>query len=177
MADCKKALEETEGNIEEAMSVLKARGKVIARKKSSRTAGEGIIESYIHHNRKVGVLLDLRCETDFVARSEEFKKLAYELALQIAAMNPKHVKPEEISEEILEHEKKIFREEFAGMGKPDNIIDQMVEGKMNKHFSEVCLLNQTYVQNSDQTVKELIEGFVAKLGENIEVSRFVRYEI
>ncbi|MDI6591874.1 MAG: translation elongation factor Ts [Patescibacteria group bacterium] len=137
----------------------------------------GIIECYIHSNKKIGVLLDIRCETDFVARTEEFKKLAHELCLQIAAMNPLFLKEEDISERFLAGERKIFREQLSDSGKPQKIIDQIVEGKLKKYKEEISLLSQPYIRDQTKTIKELIDEYIAKFGENIIIKRFVRFEI
>lgn len=177
MMECKKALEESGGDTEKAYTILKSKGKLIAEKKSARTTASGIVASYIHGNQRVGVLLELRSETDFVARNPEFGAMAHDLCLHIAAANPRFVKTEDVPENVLEDERTIFRQEFEKTGKPAQIVDQMVGGKIEKHLDEICLLRQAFVKNPDQTVKEFIEEHIAKFGENIEVGRFVRYEI
>lgn len=160
--DCKNALEEAAGNFERALEILKKKGAAKAGKKAGREVGAGLIEAYIHPGGKVGALLDLRCETDFVARTEEFKKLAHELAMQIVAMQPLWVKPEDIPEEVLENEKRMLGESAHDL---------------EKYFSEVCLLKQPSIRNPDETVGEMIDQAIAKLGENIQVNRFCRFAI
>ena len=177
MMDCKRALEEAGGDIDKAFTVLKSKGKLIAEKKSSRTTAAGLISSYIHSNGRVGVLLELRSETDFVSRNPEFSELSHDICLHIAATNPQYVKTEDVPAEVLEDEKKIFKEEFEKIGKPANIVEQMIEGKTEKHLDEICLLRQSFVKNPDMTIKDLVDSYVAKFGENIEIGRFVRYEI
>jgi elongation factor Ts len=175
--DCVSALEETKGDIEKAGEVLKRRGKAIASKKSSRETRSGIIFSYIHPNNKIGVLLDLRCETDFVAKNDNFKELAHELSLQIAAMSPKYVSPEDVSEEYIENEKKAYMEEMKDTKKPKDILEKIVEGKIKKELSDFCLLNQMYIKDSNKSIKQLIEEYIAKIGENIKIEKFCRFEI
>lgn len=175
--ECKRALEKSGGDEEKAIQILKMEGKLKALKKSERKTKDGIIESYIHSNRKLGVLLELRCETDFVAKTEEFKNLAHDIAMHIAASNPYYIKPEDIPNEVVESQKNLFREEFENVDKPKNIIDSIVDGKMKKYFSEVCLLNQPFVKDLDKTVGDLIQESIAKVGENIEIEKFARFEI
>jgi elongation factor Ts len=177
ITECQKALKEAGGDIEKAKEILRKWGKDLAGKKSEREVKQGIIESYIHPNKKIGVLLDLRCETDFVARSEDFRNLAHNLTLHIAGMNPFYIKPEDIPEEVVAGEKDIYREQFSKSGKPEKIIDQIVEGKLKNYKEEISLLTQPFVKNPDKTVGDLIQEYIAKLGENIIVKRFVRYEI
>lgn len=177
LGDIREALLVAQGDKEKALQVLKTKGKSIAEKKSSRSAKEGIIEAYIHTNHKVGVLLELRCETDFVAKNEEFKKLARELALQIAATSPRYIRPEDIPEDVKEEERRLFEEQLQGTNKPAHIIKDIIEGKMQKRWAEVCLLLQPYIRNEDMIIKDILTEAVAKLGENIEVGQFVRYSI
>ncbi|MFH1029799.1 MAG: translation elongation factor Ts [bacterium] len=178
MLDCKKALEETGGDIEKAIDYLRKKGEVKAAKKSAeRNASEGIIHAYIHGGGKVGVLLQLNCETDFVAKNEEFKNLAHNLAMHIAALNPSYVKPEDIPEGELEREKDIYNEQLKAEGKPKNIIDKILDGKVAKYYEEVCLLNQPYIKDDKKKVEQIIAEAIAKIGEKIEVARFVRYQI
>ncbi len=177
MMECKKALEQAGGDLEKAKEILRKKGMELAAQKEASGTTEGIIESYIHSNKKIGVLLDIRCETDFVARSQEFKKLAHELALHIAAMAPKFVRPDDIPGEYLDGERKIYREQFLGSGKPEKLIAEIVEGKIKKLKEEISLLNQPFVKDPGKTVKELINEYIAKLGENIVIKKFVRYEI
>ncbi|RUM59229.1 MAG: elongation factor Ts [Persephonella sp.] len=175
--DCKKALEETDGNLEEAVELLRKKGIAKAAKKASRETKEGIIHAYIHAGGRVGVLLELNCETDFVARNDLFKELANEIALQIAAMKPKYVSREDIPREIIEKEGEIIREAALAEGKPQHIAEKIAEGRLEKFFKEVCLLEQPYIRDDKKTIEELIKEYIAKIGENIKVSRFCRYEI
>lgn len=177
MMECKRALEQSNGDYDKALEFLKLKSKDVALKKSEREAKQGIIEAYIHSNGKIGVLLELNCETDFVARNQEFKELAHDLAMHIAGMDPKYISPEDIPEEIIETEKIIYEKQFADTDKPKKVIDQIIDGKIKKFSQEICLLTQPFVKNSDITVKELIEEKIAKLGENIKIRRFVRYEL
>jgi len=174
---CKKALDESGGDIEKAKEILRKSGQDLAGKKSSRETEQGIIESYIHANKKVGVLLDIRTETDFVAKSDDFRKIAHEICLQIAAMAPLYVKEEDISENLLKKEEEIYREQFKNSTKPKEVIDSIVKGKIAKQKKEISLLSQPWVKNNSKTIKDLIEEKIAKLGENIIVEKFVRYEI
>jgi elongation factor Ts len=173
----KKALEESRGNMEKARELLRIWGKNVSIKKVSREAKCGLIDAYLHPNAKTGVLLDIRCETDFVAKSPDFKNLAHEICLQIAAMKPLYVKEEDIPEEFLDGETKIYKEQVAGSGKPEKIIAQIIEGKLKKYKDEISLLSQPWIKDDEKTIKDLIEDTVAKVGEKIEVKRFARYEI
>lgn len=175
--DCKRALEEADGDENEALNILKKKGKLVAEKKGTRVTGAGIIESYIHPNKKIGVLLELRCETDFVAKNSDFFNLAHDLVMHIAATSPKYLKSEDIPQEIIDEEKSIFLAQVADIDKPANIKEGIIDGKLKKRFSEICLLEQAFVKNPDQTVRDLITESIARVGENIEVGRFTRYEI
>ena len=175
--DCKKALEEAEGDMEKAREILRKWGKEVASKKVGREAGQGIIASYIHPNKKIGVMVQLNCETDFVARNEQFQKLAHEICLQIAAMGPRYVKEGDVPEEFLEGEKEIYREQFKDSGKPQKIIDEIIEGKLRKYKQEISLLSQAWIKDENKTIGDLINEYINLLGENIVVKRFVRYEI
>ena len=177
ITECKKAIEQTQGDLEKAKEILRKWGMELADKKGSRAANQGIIETYIHMNKKIGVLVEVRCETDFVARSEDFKTLCHNIALHIAGMKPLYVKPEDISEEILNKEREIYKEQFAKTKKPENIMDQIIEGKIAKYKQELCLLTQGFVKTPDKTINDLIKEAIGKLGENIIVKRFTRYEI
>lgn len=177
MMECKKALEESKGNETRALNILREKGKAIALKKSARETKQGIIESYIHGNGKVGVLLELNCETDFVARNKEFKELAHDLAMHIAGMNPRYLKPEDVPKEVIQAEKEIYKKQFADSGKPQKIIGQIIEGKIKNYSEEVSLLTQPFVKNPDITVTDLIQEKIAKLGEHIKIGNFVRYEL
>jgi len=175
--ECNSALDETKGDIEKAKEILKRKGQATALKKSSRATKSGLIESYIHANGKVGVLLDLRCETDFVAKNDLFKELSHEICLQIAAMSPEFVSEEDISEEFKNKERELSKEEMKDSGKPEKIVEQIIEGKLNKRFAELCLLNQAYIKDPNQTIGDFIKGYISKTGENIKVLRFSRFEI
>lgn len=175
MMECKEALKEANGDIDKAVEILRKKGIAKASKKASRTAEEGIIESYIHLRNRIGVMLELNCETDFVARNTEFVKLAKELAMQIAAVNPLYVSKENVPKEAIEKEKEIFASQITG--KPQNIIAKIVEGQLEKYFSDVCLMEQAYIKDPNIKIKDLITQLIAKVGENIVVKRFVRYEL
>lgn len=177
LSQCKKALEESGGDLEKAKEILKKWGEDVAQKKSMRATSAGIIESYIHSNKKIGVLIELRCETDFVARNQDFQNLAHEIAMHIAAFNPLYISEEEISPEVLENEKRIYSEQFANEKKPPQILEKMIEGKMAKFKQGICLLTQPFVKDDSKTVKEIINGAIAKIGENISVKKFIRFEI
>jgi len=175
--ECKKALVEAKGNLKKAKEVLRKLGREFAEKKADREGKTGIIESYIHQNKKIGVLLDIRCESDFVAKSADFQNLAHEICLQIAAMKPLFLKTEDISEEFLIGEKKIYQEQFRDSGKPQKIVNEIIEGKLKKYKEEISLLSQPWIKDETKTIEDLITEFIGKLGENIEVKKFVRYEI
>lgn len=174
--DCKKALVEADGNMEKAITILREKGLAKAAKKQSRTAAEGIIESYIHGNGRIGVLVEVNCETDFVARNEEFKTFAKDIAMQVAASNPKYLSREDVPSEVLEKEKEILRAQALNEGKPEKIVDKIVEGRLEKFYEENCLLEQPFIKDPDKKVSELIMEKIAVIGENITVSRFVRFE-
>ena len=175
--EIKKALEEAKGDVDKAKELLRVWGKKVLNKKTSRDVKAGLIETYLHQNAQTGVLLDIRCETDFVAKSPEFKNLAHEVCLQIAAMKPLYVKEEDIPEEFLDGETKIYIEQLKDSGKPENIVKQILEGKLEKYKQEVSLLSQVWIKDDTKTIKNLIEDMVAKVGENIEIKKFARYEI
>ena len=175
--DCKNALVEANGDFDKAVEILRKKGLAKAAKRASRTASEGIIELYSHGGGRVGVMVEVNCETDFVARSEAFRKLAHEIALQIAAMSPRYVSEEDIPEEVLEHERGIAREQALREGKPEKIVDRIVEGRLKKFKDEVCLLNQAYIRDDKMTIADLINQNIAAIGENIIVRRFVRWEL
>ena len=178
IVDVKKALEEAKGNIDTAIEVLKKKGAIKAAKKAAeRVAKEGVVECYSHAGGKVGVIVEVLCETDFVARNDEFKQLAHDLALHIAAMDPIYLSPEAVPPEVVEKERSLAAEEFAGSGKPQSVIDQIVEGKLAKWYSETCLLSQAFVKDEDVLIKDLVNGVSAKVGEKIEVRRFCRFAI
>ncbi|MFA5743087.1 MAG: translation elongation factor Ts [Candidatus Paceibacterota bacterium] len=177
VSECKKALDLAQGDLGKAREFLKTKGQSIAQKKSDRAANAGIISSYIHQGSQVGVLLDLRCETDFVALSADFVNLAHELCLQIAAGNPIYASEKDIPEEILNKEKEAALEQFKDSNKPANIINNIIEGKLGKYKQERVLLSQPWVKDPDKTIKDLVNEYIAKLGENILPKRFVRYEL
>lgn len=177
MMDCKKALTETGGNIEKAIDYLREKGLAAAAKKASRVAAEGIVEAYIHMGGKIGVLLELNCETDFVAKTEGFKALAKDIAMHIAASSPICIAREEVPEEKLEHEREILRAQALNEGKPAQIVDKMVTGRIEKYYKEVCLLEQPFVKDPDKTIKELVTTSIAKIGENISIRRFARFQL
>lgn len=174
--DCKKALEEADGDIEKAMELLRKRGLAIAAKKADREANDGLVEAYIHSGARLGVLLELNCETDFVARTEDFGELAHDLAMQVAATNPKYLTPEGIPLEVLEGERQRQREQL-GEDKSEEIIERILEGKLQKYYQEVCLLEQPFIKDEGLAVRDLITDKIAKLGENIRVRRFARFEL
>lgn len=177
MMDCKKALEEAEGNMEKAIEILRKKGLSDAAKKTGRITAEGVIDSYIHGNGRIGVLVEINCETDFVAKNERFKNFVKEIAMQIAAQSPLYVSREDIPENVIEKEKSILKAQAENEGKPKNVVDKIVEGRLEKYFQEVCLLEQPYIRNTDKTVKELLLETISVLGENITIRRFVRYEL
>lgn len=177
MLDCKKALEETSGDLDAAVEFLRKKGAAKAAKKADRETKEGIVYSYIHHNEKIGVLLLLGCETDFVAKTEEFHELANKISLQIASMNPKYISKENVPDEIVEKEKEIYSEEVKASGKPDNIVEKIVSNKLEKFFEENCLLEQEYVFGKGEKIKDMITQLIAKIGENITVEKFSRFAI
>ncbi|NLM40800.1 MAG: translation elongation factor Ts [Firmicutes bacterium] len=176
MMDCKKALLETNGDMDAAIDYLREKGLAAAAKKAGRIAAEGLVTSYIHMGGRIGVLVEVNCETDFVAKTEEFSQLAKDIAMHIAASKPEYVSREDVPESVLEHERSIYRAMALNEGKPERIIDKIVEGRLEKYFQEVCLLEQPFVKDPDMTVGELLNEKIAKIGEKISVRRFVRYE-
>jgi len=177
MVDCKKALVENDGDMDKAVEYLRKKGLASADKKMGREVTEGIVASYIHSNSKIGVLVELKCATDFVARNEEFVALAKEIAMQIAAANPLYVKPEDVPADVVEKEKEIYREQMKNSGKPENVVEKIVEGKLTKFYSEVCLLEQEFIKDSAVKIQDLIKQKIAVFGENIEVGKFSRFQI
>lgn len=173
--EAKRALEESGGDLEKAAEILRKSGALKAAKKSDRATGEGLVHAYIHGGGKVGVLLEVLCETDFVARNPEFQGLAQDLAMQIAAMDPLYVKPEDVTSEVIEKEKEMYAEDVDG--KPKEIQEKILQGKIDKWLSEVCLMRQPFIKDEDQTIEDLIKSKIAKLGENIQVRRFVRFAL
>jgi len=177
MGDCLKALQESKGDMEEAFVVLRKRGMASAAKKASRTTNEGSVGTYIHAGGKIGVLVELNCESDFVARTPDFQELLRDIAMHIAAADPRYVRREDVTAEDIEREKEIYRAQAAASGKPANIIEKMLEGKMGKFYEEVCLLDQPFIKEQSQTIAQIIATRVAKLGENISVRRFARFKV
>lgn len=176
MMDCKKALTETNGDLEKAAEFLREKGLAAAAKKAGRVAAEGIVESYIHGGGRIGVLVEVNSETDFVAGNEDFRAFVKDIAMQIAASKPLFVKREEVPTEAIEKEKEILRAQALNEGKPEKIVDKMVEGRIEKYFTEVCLMEQPFIKDPDITVKELLNQKIATIGENITIRRFARFE-
>ena len=177
MMDCKKALTETEGNIEKAVDFLREKGLAAAAKKAGRVAAEGVVETYVHGGGRIGVMVEINCETDFVAKTDDFKSLAHDIALQIAAKNPMVVRREEVSEEVLEHEREVLRAQAINEGKPANIVEKMIVGRIEKYYKEICLMEQEFIKDPDKTISQLINEKIAKIGENITVRRFTVYQL
>lgn len=177
MMDCKKALQESGGDIEKAIQLLRERGLSKAAKRAGREAKEGAVFSYVHPGSKLGVMLELNCETDFVARTEAFQELGKNLAMQVAAATPLVVRREELSADVVRHESEIYRKQAETSKKPANVIDKIIEGKLEKFYHEACLLEQPYIKNDKEPVEDLVKATIAKLGENIVVRRFARYQL
>ncbi|MBX5493950.1 MAG: translation elongation factor Ts [Bryobacteraceae bacterium] len=177
MMDCKKALVEANGSLEEAVSILRKRGAATAAKKSGRTTRQGIIASYIHPGSQLGVLVEVNCESDFVARTEEFQTLVHDIAMQIAAADPQFIRKEDVTPEAIEKEKEIQRARALAEGKPEKMIDKIVEGRMNKFYEEVCLYEQPFIKDNSVTIGQLITNKIATIGENITVTRFCRMKV
>jgi len=175
--ECKKAIIEADNDFEKAVELLRKKGFEKAKSKASRATNQGGIASYIHSNYRIGVLMELGCETDFVAKNEDFLNLQKDICMQIAAMNPKYISEKDIPAEVLEKEKEIYREQLKNAGKPDNIIEKIIEGKLKKFYSEVCLLHQAFFKEDSKTINDLITEKIHKLGENISVKRFIRYQV
>jgi elongation factor Ts len=177
MMDCKNALNETKGNLENAVDALRKKGLAAAAKKAGRITAEGAVGSYIHGGGKLGVLVEVNCETDFVARNDAFQELVRDIAMHIAAAEPRFVRREEVTPDVLERERAIFQDQALASGKPANVVEKIVTGKMEKYYSEFVLLEQPFVKNPDQTIAQLIAERVAKIGENIQVRRFARFKL
>lgn len=175
--DCRKALEATGGDFEAAVAYLREKGLAEAAKKMDRAAKEGVIEAYVHPGSRVGVILELNCETDFVARTEEFRRLAHDLALHIAFAAPRYISREQVPAEVVDEERRIYRAQALEEGKPENVVDRIVQGKLEKFYQSVCLLEQPFVKDEDRTVEQILKEHTALLGENIVIRRFVRYEL
>lgn len=177
MMDCKKALSETGGDMEKAIDFLREKGLAAAAKKAGRIAAEGLVESYIHGGGRIGVLVEVNCETDFVAKTDDFKSLCRDIAMQIAAAKPEYVRKEDVPADQLNHEKEVLRAQALNEGKPEKIVDKMVEGRIEKYYKEVCLMEQPFIKDNDMTIADLITAKIAKIGENISVRRFARFEV
>lgn len=177
MLDCQKALTQAAGDMEKAIQILREKGLATAQKKAARVASQGLVASYIHAGGKIGVLIEVNCETDFVARTPEFQELVRDLAMQVAAANPRWVRREEVPAEVVEAERNIYRAQAAASGRPAHVVDKIVEGKLEKFFSETCLLEQPFIKDPDRTVHQLVTDAVARIGENIVVRRFARFQL
>ncbi|MNH94420.1 Elongation factor Ts [compost metagenome] len=177
MLDCKKALEEANGDLTKAAELLREKGLAAAANKAGRIATEGVVESYIHAGGRIGVLVEINCETDFVAKTDQFKDFARDIAMQIAAASPKFVRREEVPAEEIEKEKEILKAQALNEGKPEKIVEKMVEGRIGKYYEEYCLLEQTFVKDPDKTINTLLNEKISTIGENISIRRFVRYEL
>ena len=175
--DCKKALQEGGGDIKKSVEWLRKKGMASAQKRAGRATKEGIIDSYIHPGNRIGVMIEINCETDFVAKNEEFKQFVRNIAMQVAAANPSVIARENLTPEAVETEVNIFKEQAAALGKPDNIVEKIAQGKMEKYYQEVCLLEQTYIRDPEKTVESLLTDLRTKIGENININRFVRYQL
>ena len=175
--DCKEALSETKGDVNKAAEFLRKKGLATAAKRAGRAMSQGTIEAYIHTGSNLGTLVEVNCETDFVAKSDDFKEFAKNMAMHIAATNPLGIRAEDVPEETVNKEREIYRDQAAETGKPDNIIDKIVEGKIKKFFKESCLMEQAYVRNPDMTIADLVNELIAKIGENIRIKRFARFQI
>lgn len=177
MLDCKNALTQTEGDVEKAVDILRKKGAAIAAKRGANTTTEGLVHAYIHPGSRIGVIVEINCETDFVARTEVLKQFAADLCLHIAALKPLYIRSEEVDPKFLEHERSIFKAQLADSGKPEKIMEQIIQGKVNKLYTEICLLQQPFVKNDQLTIDDLLKEVIAKLGENIRIKRFARFEI
>jgi elongation factor Ts len=177
MMDCKKALAECSGDLEKAVDFLRRKGLAAAAKKLSLVASEGLVGAYIHAGGKIGVMVELNCQTDFVARTPEFQALLKDIAMQVAAASPRYVKREDVSSEELDREREIHRRQALDSGKPEKIVDKIIEGKMDRFYSEVCLLEQAFIKDPDRKVGDLLQDAVVRMGENIQVRRFMRYQV
>ncbi len=175
--ECKEALNQCDGDMDEAVKILRKKGLSAASKKAGRITAEGAVGSYIHAGGKIGVLIEVNCETDFVGQNDEFQALVKDLAMHVAAAEPRFVNRDEVTEEILREEREIYTEQALASGKPEKVVEKIVEGKMNKFFEETCLLDQPYVKENSVTVGQMISSLIAKIGENISVRRFVRYKL
>ncbi len=177
MMDCKKALTATDGDLDKAVDFLRENGLAAAAKKASRIAAEGVVESYIHGGGRIGVLLELNCETDFVAKTDDFKALAKDIAMQIAANNPQFVSRDQVPDELVEHEKEVLKVQALNEGKPEKIVEKMIVGRIDKFYKEICLMEQPFIKDPDKTITEMINGMISKIGENVAIRRFTRFQL
>lgn len=177
MMDCKKALNETDGDMEKAVDLLRQKGLAVAQKRAARATSEGVIQPYVHAGGKLGVMVEVNCETDFVAKTDAFKEFAKDIAMHIAATNPAAINRDDVPEELIEREREIYKKQALDSGKPENIVDKIISGKMDKFFSEVTLLEQKFVKNPDLSIQDLLNEVIAKMGENISIKRFSRFQV
>jgi len=177
MMDCKRALEETDGDMDRAVEWLRKKGKASAQRRSDRATKEGVIFAYVHPGDKLGVLVEVNCETDFVARTDEFKQFAKDVAMQVAAMSPMVVRQEDLPEDVLDREKEIYRTQALNEGKPEKVVDRIVEGRLGRFYQEACLLDQPFVKDSERTIRDVQTELIAKIGENITIRRFARFRL
>lgn len=177
MMDCKVALKETNGDVDKAIEYLRVKGLAKAQKKAGRETSEGLVASYIHPGSRIGVLVEVSCETDFVARTEDFQQFTQDVAMQIAAASPIGVSRDEIPEEVVARERELFRSEAIEQGKPEKIVDKIVDGRLEKYYSEVCLLDQPFIKDDSKTISDLLNELISKLGENVKIARFARFQI
>jgi len=177
MMDCKKALSEADGDMEKAVDYLREKGLAAAAKRAGRVAAEGLVESYIHGGGRIGVLVEINCETDFVAKMPEYKEFCRDIAMQVAASSPEYVRREDVPQEVIEHERAIARAQALNEGKPEKIVDKIVDGRIEKYFKEVCLLEQVFIKDNDKIVQQILTEKIAKIGENISIRRFARFQV
>lgn len=177
MMDCKKALGETDGDMEKAVDLLRQKGLAVAQKRASRATSEGVVQPYVHAGGKLGVMVEVNCETDFVAKTDDFKEFAKDIAMHIAASSPVSIRREDIPQELIDREREIFKNQAIDSGKPENIAEKMVTGKMDKFFAEVSLMEQKFVKNPDLSIQDLLNELIAKMGENISIKRFSRFQV
>lgn len=177
MMDCRRALEESNGDIDKAIEILRKKGAAVAANRAERQTAEGIVHAYIHPGSRIGVLLEIDCETDFVARTDDMKQAAHDICMHIAALKPLYVSPAEVDAKFLEHERELYKDQMKDSGKPEKVVEQIIEGKVKKLYSEICLLNQTFVKNDQKTIDDVVKELIAKTGENIRIKRFARFEI
>jgi len=176
MMDCKKALTESNGDMEKAIEILREKGLAAAAKKAGRIATEGIVEAYIHGGGRIGVLIEVNSETDFVAKNEEFRQFVKDMAMQVAASNPLYVRREEVDPALIAKEREIYKAQALNEGKPEKIVEKMVEGRIEKYYKEICLMEQPFIKDTDKTVNDMLTALIAKIGENLTIRRFVRFE-